>query len=224
MNITAESIKKYRKTNNLTLEDMAQILGVSWRTVHNYEKGYKIPKTKNQLLKKLLKLSKEEEKVTTNGKIKLSLHQINLADENLLLNEVRPKTIDLKIQKSIAVLNHIIKDLKLKSIKEFSEKLELKRPEKLYRITRGQQPINKRIAGLINEKFPKYSIYWLLNGESPKEISYDTKTKLSEEEIKKIINILLFNEEELKKHKMYQKWLEIKRLEIENSILKELKL
>lgn len=131
--------------------------------------------------------------------------------------------MDLRIQKSIAVLEHIIKDLKLKNIKEFSEKLELKRPEKLYRITRGQQPINKNIAELINEKFPKYSVYWLLNGETPKEITYDTETKLSEEETKKIIDALLFNEEELKKNKMYQKWFEIKRLEIENSILKELK-
>ena len=119
--------------------------------------------------------------------------------------------MDLRIQKSIAVLDHILKDLKLKNIKEFSEKLDLKRPEKLYRITRGQQPINKRIAELINEKFPKYSVYWLLNGDTPTEITNDTGRKLSEEEAKKIIDALLFNEEELKKHKMYQKWFEIKK-------------
>ncbi len=51
MSFTAADIKEFRKKHNLTQEKLAEMIGVSWRTIQNYESGYTIPKSKNALLR-----------------------------------------------------------------------------------------------------------------------------------------------------------------------------
>ena len=53
MKITGEKIKDYRLKNSLTQERLAEILGISKRTIINYEKGEKIPETKSAIFHKL---------------------------------------------------------------------------------------------------------------------------------------------------------------------------
>ena len=48
--MNALEIKTNRKKNGLTQEALAKLLGVSKRTIINYEKGEVIPETKNELL------------------------------------------------------------------------------------------------------------------------------------------------------------------------------
>ncbi len=54
MEINASAIKKYRDDNNLSQEEFADVIGVSLRTVQNYESGAKIPKSKNEILRRVL--------------------------------------------------------------------------------------------------------------------------------------------------------------------------
>ena len=58
MEISAENIKKYRDENGLTQQSMAALLGVSFRTIQNYESGGTIPKSKHEILRNLFKQGK----------------------------------------------------------------------------------------------------------------------------------------------------------------------
>lgn len=80
-------------------------------------------------------------------------------------NNTKKSVLDIRVQKSIERLNLILEDLNLDNINQFSEKLGLDRPERLYKIARGENAISKNLAKLINGVFPQYSEDWLLTGE-----------------------------------------------------------
>lgn len=46
-------IQTFRKKNNLTQQDLAKLLGVSKRTIVNYEKGENIPNPKKEMFLKI---------------------------------------------------------------------------------------------------------------------------------------------------------------------------
>lgn len=58
--MNALDIKENRKKLKLTQEELAKLLGVSKRTVINYEKGEVIPETKSELLRKIFSESENE--------------------------------------------------------------------------------------------------------------------------------------------------------------------
>ncbi|SDS14001.1 hypothetical protein SAMN04487764_1542 [Gillisia sp. Hel1_33_143] len=73
--------------------------------------------------------------------------------------------MDIRIKKSIETINHIIDDLKFDNPKQFSDSLDFDRPERIYKVLRGQVSISRNLAEIINKKYPQYSIDWLLTGE-----------------------------------------------------------
>ena len=89
--------------------------------------------------------------------------------------------MDARIKKSITVLNYIIQDLKLSNTKQLSVKLGLDRPERIYAILRGKTSISRNLAKIINEKYPQYSIDWLLTGEGGKYINSDNESNAQKE-------------------------------------------
>ncbi len=123
--------------------------------------------------------------------------------------------MDIRIQNSIKTIKFIIKDLGFENGKKFSESLGFSRPERIYRILRGQTSISRNLASIINEKNPQYSIDWLLTGfdnidnnSSNNEVYYEkdgVKFYVSE-----IINFLVEQEEEFMKRKTYSNIIEIK--------------
>lgn len=50
MEVNSENIRKWREEYGLTQQELANHLGVSLRTVTNYEKGGKIPKAKTRMI------------------------------------------------------------------------------------------------------------------------------------------------------------------------------
>jgi len=65
-------IKEKRKTLGITQEQLAKLIGVSKRTIINYEKGEKIPDTKSEILHKVLSLEEHNKNaddliINTNG-------------------------------------------------------------------------------------------------------------------------------------------------------------
>lgn len=50
------------------------------------------------------------------------------------------------------------------NIKLFSESLDLKRPDRLYNVINGKNGLSEKLAILINSKYPKYSLSWMLTG------------------------------------------------------------
>lgn len=64
MIITAELIKEFREKHNLTQEKLAELMGVSWRTIQNYEAGSKIPASKNALFRDTFNKIENESKST----------------------------------------------------------------------------------------------------------------------------------------------------------------
>ena len=73
--------------------------------------------------------------------------------------------MDIRIKKSIEVINYVIDDLKFDNPKQFSDSLGFKRPERIYKILRGETGISRKLAEIINEKYPQYDKNWLLTGE-----------------------------------------------------------
>ena len=80
-------------------------------------------------------------------------------------NNTEKSVLDIRKKKSIERLNFILEDLGLENINQFSEKMGYTRPEKLYKVMRGENAISKNLAKEINSKFPQYSEEWLLTGE-----------------------------------------------------------
>lgn len=80
-------------------------------------------------------------------------------------NNTKKSVLDIRKKKSIERLNFILEDLGLENINQFSEKMGYTRPEKLYKVMRGENAISKNLAKEINSKFPQYSEEWLLTGE-----------------------------------------------------------
>lgn len=54
MIIKGIDIKKFRKKSGYSQKDLAEILGVSYRTIQNYEAGGTIPKSKHAILRDLI--------------------------------------------------------------------------------------------------------------------------------------------------------------------------
>ncbi|TQI71778.1 hypothetical protein JM79_2726 [Gramella sp. Hel_I_59] len=73
--------------------------------------------------------------------------------------------MDIRIKKSMEVINHIIDDMKFENPKQFSEALGFKRPERIYKILRGESGVSRKLADIIHEKYPQYDRNWLLSGE-----------------------------------------------------------
>ncbi len=73
--------------------------------------------------------------------------------------------MDIRIKKSIAIINHIVAELEFDNPKQFSDSLDFKRPERIYKILRGETSISRNLAGIINKNYPQYSKEWLLTGE-----------------------------------------------------------
>lgn len=92
-------------------------------------------------------------------------------------NDTEKSVLDIRKKKSIERLNFILEDLGLENINQFSEKMGYARPEKLYKVMRGENAISKNLAKEINDKFPKYSEDWLLTGEG--EMLNDDEEKIS---------------------------------------------
>ncbi|CAL2084036.1 helix-turn-helix domain-containing protein [Tenacibaculum sp. 190524A02b] len=95
---TAEDIKNIRKKHSLTQEKLANLLGVSWRTIQNYERGHTIPKSKNTLFRVLfeklenkssdLSTSLEEPELKYHTDIpSLTKNQITFIENALLVHE-----------------------------------------------------------------------------------------------------------------------------------------
>ena len=63
------------------------------------------------------------------------------------------------------------------SVNGFASHIGLSRGENLYQIKRGNNAISKDVARRINEKFPQYSITWLMTGipEAPQFIVDENK-------------------------------------------------
>lgn len=53
MKINAIEIKNFRNKYRLTQSELAELVGVSYRTIQNYEKGVPIPKSKVQLFQRI---------------------------------------------------------------------------------------------------------------------------------------------------------------------------
>lgn len=54
MEINALTIKESRKNLNLKQSELAKLIGVSLKTIGNYEKGEAIPESKKEILRKVL--------------------------------------------------------------------------------------------------------------------------------------------------------------------------
>lgn len=64
MKISKLDIVKFREKHKISQSDFAQLIGVSLRTVQNYEAGGKIPESKNEILRTIL-FNKSEVKEPT---------------------------------------------------------------------------------------------------------------------------------------------------------------
>ncbi|MCQ4139187.1 hypothetical protein [Chryseobacterium sp. EO14] len=85
-------------------------------------------------------------------------------------NHTEKSVKDIRKIKSINTINFIIEDLKIDNVNQLSEYLGFSRPERLYKVLRGENAISKKLAEEINSKFPQYSIDFLLSGIDSAEI------------------------------------------------------
>ncbi|CAM1343849.1 hypothetical protein [Tenacibaculum amylolyticum] len=118
--------------------------------------------------------------------------------------------MDIRIQKSIEVINFIIKDLNFENPKQFSEALGFERPERIYKILRGKASISRNLASIINNKYPQFSKEWLLTGtkETLDDIYYEKNgVKFF---INEIINFVAEEEEEFMKRKIFSNIIEVR--------------
>lgn len=79
--------------------------------------------------------------------------------------------MDIRVNRSREKMLFLIDDLGMANPNKLSESLGFDNPDIIYRILRGETSISKNLAMLINEKYPQYSIDWLLTGnvESKKD-------------------------------------------------------
>ena len=129
---------------------------------------------------------------------------------------------DVRVKKSIEVLNKIIQDLELNP-NQLSEKLGFKRPERLYKILRGQSSISRNLANIINGKYPQYSIDWLLIGEKGYNDELFFEKNGSKIKSFEIIDWIVKNEKELSQRNEYFKlWIKDKALDMMTKKFKEM--
>jgi len=77
MDIKSSDIVSYRKRNNITQEELAELVGVSKNTIYNYENGGKIPKAKIPILNNIIFESNTNIVIPKNNQIK---HEGRLTD------------------------------------------------------------------------------------------------------------------------------------------------
>lgn len=73
--------------------------------------------------------------------------------------------LDIRKIKSIDTINFIIEDLGLENVNQFANLLKYPRPEKIYKILRGENAISRKVAEEINSIFPQYKIDYILDGD-----------------------------------------------------------
>ena len=88
--------------------------------------------------------------------------------------------MDIRIKKSINVLTQIIEDLGFDNPKQFSDSLGFERPERIYKILRGNTAVSRNLAEIINSKYPQYKIDWLLTGEGEMLKSLETQSNIAD--------------------------------------------
>lgn len=131
--------------------------------------------------------------------------------------------MDTRIQRSTDIINFIINDLSLGNGKRFSEALGFKRPERIYKILRGEVAISRNLAKIISEQYPKYDYNWLLTG-SVETFSFPEnpeKRSLLPEEVNKIVEAIYLFEEDLMKNNMFVSWVANIEARTRKEVLKE---
>lgn len=111
MDITAKEIIKYRTDNDLTQQQLGDLIGVSRNTVYNYEKGYVIPDSKLKILEGILRSDNPnigKERFTTNKFLDV------FVDE--LFDSEKFRTKFKALQKEVT--DQDVKDLALELLKE----------------------------------------------------------------------------------------------------------
>jgi len=103
MSISSVDIRKYREENGLSQTDLAELVGVSFRTIQNYEAGHKIPKSKYAIFHKLIMSgavkSKKLDHISTNkdkiNEYKEMLNRTNEAIQSLKTDNSLKSFIEL---------------------------------------------------------------------------------------------------------------------------------
>lgn len=80
------------------------------------------------------------------------------------------EVVDIWKKKSIEKMDFILNDLNINA-SQLAKEMGYKRPERLYKVIRGENSISKKLAEEINERFPQYSVEWLLSGDISNVIS-----------------------------------------------------
>ena len=131
--------------------------------------------------------------------------------------------MDARIQRSIAIINFIIRDLSLGNGKRFSEALGFKRPERIYKILRGEVAISRNLARIISDKYPKYNYDWLLTGDV--DSLYVQKAAeqqaLSPEMVTNIVEAIYLFEDDLMENAMFASWVASIEARTRKEVLKE---
>lgn len=90
MKISKIDIVNFRENHNISQSEFAKLIGVSLRTVQNYEAGGKIPESKNEILRKVFDNYEKNNKVNEPQ----TTYQEDLAEYNKELSVFKAKTID----------------------------------------------------------------------------------------------------------------------------------
>ncbi|MDE6140513.1 MAG: hypothetical protein K2J31_00180 [Alistipes sp.] len=80
------------------------------------------------------------------------------------MSETKKRTNDLPVNSDWARIEIIIRDLDTTAA-GLAKMLELKHAENLYQIKKGNYHISRRLARIIHERYPQYSMSWLLLGD-----------------------------------------------------------
>ncbi|WP_272149104.1 helix-turn-helix domain-containing protein [Tenacibaculum aiptasiae] len=118
MEITSEEIIIFRRQFNLTQEKLAELLGVSERTIQNYESGSKIPKSKNVIFSNLFKSYGKSKISVIDKSDRLSDEQIQFVREAIMLHEDQLKEDPIIIK----WINFIKSEAKLEVYKNIDNK------------------------------------------------------------------------------------------------------
>ncbi|WP_408041134.1 helix-turn-helix domain-containing protein [Tenacibaculum amylolyticum] len=124
MVITSKTIKDFRKENNITQQALAELIGVTWRTIQNYESGGKIPKSKNVLFSNVFEeFSKKIESSTNEESLELTKEE-----SKMIKNIVLYKTKALLEHETFKMWYSLQKDkLELDILTELEKKGKLKK-------------------------------------------------------------------------------------------------
>ena len=129
----ALDIKKFRKKYNLTQQELAEILGISFRTVQNYESGRAIPKNKHALLNEVF--TKYNAKTVLNdNEIDYSISKKSNIQYNIVVNTWKEMLIEIdtiikNINKEPAGIDKIqrLRDAELTKLKLLQDLEDLKK-------------------------------------------------------------------------------------------------